>query len=237
MALSIAAIAGVLVWILVRPSILAPRYMLADLFLFLIPAAGATEYVTQNENGPYWLSTWIMGCIGITIMTTGLAFYNKVFFPLKTYQFLSGQLSECGRDTEYCEVMVAVNQRAPLGTRLFINSYQRYWLRPDLLQCQWTIEEIQIYVALPTDAERWKYLYERGFRYLIFFRQWGFIFDGIPSLDVRHIPDWLSVTQEQVGLNTILLLETRDSRHETDVVCEQRGSSAWELVSPYFETP
>ncbi len=236
-AISLAALVGVITWIILRPAVFAPRFMLPSLSVFFLPAARAVEYVCQNERKPRWLSTGVMVCIGITIITVALAYHNFAFFPLKTYQYLGGKLPKCARDAQMCEPMVILNKRAPLGTRLFLNFNQRYWLRPDLIQCLITYDEIESYFNIKTDAARWEFLYERGFRYLIKFNFVRFVLPDIPAPSMEQIPPWLSVTREQIGNNVILRLQAQDFSHETGFDCYQQDARIWTAISPNSDHP
>jgi hypothetical protein len=235
---SIAALAGVATWTIVRPSVFAPRYLLASLLLFILPAARGAEYASQHERKPRWLTSGVMASIALTIITVGLAYHNFVFYPLKTYLYLMNKLDECGRETQYCEPMVSVNRIAELGARVFTNSHHRYWLRSDLIQCMLTSEEIENYSSLQTDEERWDFIYSHGFHYLIAFdNPPGIVYRFIPLPSLGIVPDWLSITYMQGGNNPILRLESRDSNHSVSVVCRQQDPYIWKLVSPNFSPP
>jgi len=119
---------------------------------------------------------------------------------------------------------------------LFTNSYQRYWLRPDLIQCLLTYDEIQYYLTLQSDKDQWNFIYAHGFRYLIVFDDVGFVFQDIPIPRLEQIPHWLSVTSEQIGSNVILRLQSQDFSHETGFDCYQQDDRIWTATSPLYDS-
>lgn len=63
--ITLAAAMGVVIWVILCPSILAPRYILSPLLMFIPLAARSAEYVTQLETKPRWLSAGILICLFI----------------------------------------------------------------------------------------------------------------------------------------------------------------------------
>jgi len=229
---TISAIIGVMTWFIVRPSVLAPRYFMACLLLLIIPAARAAEFITSHPARPKILRRTVVAITILAVITTGWYYLGRVFFPKQTYEYLSGQLSECGKAPEYCGMLTIINNSAEPGARLFTKTFARYWLRPDLIQCTATTDEINAYKGLDTAEQRWSFIYGRGFRYIpiLYFTD---PLQNIISKDLEHIPNWLNVTRIEVedGKNVLLELHSIVSSHKPVVGCKQILPPAWGLFN------
>jgi hypothetical protein len=227
-AVMLAALAGTLAWVIIRPSVLSPRYILAILLLFILLPARAAEYISYSDFRPRWLTAGVMGCMGVTLIAVGLYFLGIVFFPENTYRYLSGKMPECGRDTQpYCRAMVAINHEAAPGDRVFLASFYRYWLREDLSQC---VDRTRDNLGGTPEAY-WLAIYQGGFRYLLADRSTHSAF--IDSLNLANPPDWLKLTLifDEAPL-TVYRLDVVNPPAPQLVTCRQRSSSSpiWEVV-------
>jgi hypothetical protein len=227
--LTISAMTGMLCWFVLRPSVLAPRYFMACLFLLLIPVAAGAEAIVLNQARSEILNNIIISVTILTILATGTYHLDRVFFPHLTYRYLIGEASRCEKEPEYCRTMT-VNSLAGPGTRVFMDNYLRYWLRPDLIQCALTREEIRSYIDLETPQQRWSFIYGRGFELIPIF--------NIPNraevlvrADMEHLPDWLQVVEVKNGSDVLLQLTSTDESHKPLVGCKQTTPPAWDLFN------
>ena len=227
---TISAIIGVMTWFIVRPSVLAPRYLMACLLLLIIPAARAAEFITSIPVRPTVLYRTIIAITIVTLINHGWYYLDRVFFPKQTYQYLSGQLTECEKATGYCRIITIINNSVEPGARLFTKTFARYWLRSDLIQCTATTDEINAYKSLDTDEQRWSFIYGRGFRYIpiLYFTD---PLQNIIHEDLKHIPNWLNVTRIEDGKNILLELRSIDPSHQPGVGCTQISPPAWGLFN------
>lgn len=156
------ALAGVLLWLALRPSVFAPRYFLASLLVLLIPIAGFAETTLIAESKPRWLSFGIVTCL-IAALLAGI--YNKrILTEIKTNYFYN-RVEYCVQPQSLGQMWLRLNQDTAPGERIFLAIYARYWLRPDLIQCASTSAEVQKWLEKESEADRFQYLYQRGFRY------------------------------------------------------------------------
>jgi hypothetical protein len=229
--ITLAGAAGIFAWIAVRPSILAPRYILATLLLLTFLPIKAAEYASQSKTSFPWLAFGIKICTGLTLIVTWLYFLNVVFIPLNTYLILTGQLNTCGRENEYlhCQAMRLINQDAQQGDRVLLASYQSYWLRPDLIQC---INAGGISISGDTPESRWLDLYQQGFHYVL-----------IDKGTHRFMLDWLNPSNPPSWLKLFKLFQNETLEvYRLDVLtppapqlvkCQLRPQTKiWELVTP-----
>jgi len=231
LAITMSALIGVLTWVILRPSVFAPRYILAPLMLFALLPARAVENLFQREERPGWLSKSALASAILIAISVPLAFNEKVFFPEKTYQYLTGEMGNCGRDYQYCGQLTMLNRNAEFGDRILLGTYQRYWLRSDLLQCLSTAEEEGEIFSAPIE-DRWDKLYRQGFQFLVADNiTHSHFLDG---LDFENIPDWLDVVEisydGQIGVYRLDYIDPPDIQQ---VSCKRRGTSkVWEAISP-----
>jgi hypothetical protein len=229
-AVTVAGVLGVLAWVILRPSVLSPRYMLATLLLFCLLPARAAEHITLHESRPRWLTVAVMASTHLTLLAVGSYFLNMVFWPVVTYQYLAGKLPECARDGPWCRAMQAVNQAAEPGERVFLASYHRYWLRPDLLQC--VSQAVDKSLVGETPEARWQNLYQRGFHYLLA-DQTSFA-AAIEQLNLTSPPPWvrLMVIFDESPL-TVYRLDFVGAAGSLQATCQRLGTGpVWEVAAP-----
>jgi hypothetical protein len=230
-AITAAALIGLLSWIVLRPTVLAPRYILAVLLLFIIPASRAAEYVSQNDSKPRLLTVSIMGAAYATLVAVGLYFLSTVFFPGNAYHHLTGKLSECDRDGTYCAASAVINNDALPGERVFLATYLRYWLRPDLIQCVENQREEENFSRLATVDERWTYLYQHGFHYLL--TETATHGAQIDGLNLANPPSWikLHLLFGADGTLKVYRVETANPPVRQLEACRQVSPPAWDVSS------
>ena len=224
---TLAALAGLAVWIVDRPSVLAPRYILATLLLLTLLSARAAEYISLADMRPRVLALSVSILTSITLIAFGLYFLSNIFFPASVIPSFVGKIDECNRDGLYCSAMDKINKVAQPGERILLASYQRYWLRGDLLQCLG---------GFPRDAigdQFWLELYKEGLSYLFFDKTTHTAL--LENFDFAHIPDWVKLTRIFDKTN-LLIYHVEFADPPTDVIpksCEKQPSSTiWEVVSP-----
>jgi hypothetical protein len=235
LAITLASLLGLISWMIIRPSLLSPRYILATLLMFIPLAARSAEYVSRTDSERRFLHASVMACIFVTLVTVGLYFLNVVFFPLNTKHYLTGSMSQCERDGAYCRAMTALNNEAEPGTRVFLASWYRYWLRPDLLQClsgatDYSSVKGQTSEDTMSSEAHWLAIYERGFRYLLADKSSFSVL--IDNLDIAHPPPWLEIVPLfEEGHLAVYRLEFNDPPVGPLVECRQINAPAWDLIA------
>jgi hypothetical protein len=138
-----------------------------------------------------------------------------------------GKIDECDRDGIYCSAIGKINKTAQPGERVFLASYQRYWLRGDLLQCLGGIP------AGVIGDQFWLELYKEGLSFVFIDKTTHAA--SLEILDIEHHPDWVVLTQ-LFDKSELLIYHMDYINPPTAVVpmrCENRPSSTiWEVVSP-----
>jgi len=226
--ITLAGIIGVTFWFVLRPSVLAPRYFMACLLLLILPIAKAVEHVSQHPSQFKLLSGAALTITALTLVMCMSFYTNKVFLFEKTVLYLTGSVGECELEARYCELITIINETAKPGERVLINNV-RYWLRSDLIQCALTTEETEAYLELETPEQRWAFIYGRGFTLIPIINNWNPV-ENLLREDLKHIPDWLTVTKINEGNNLLFHLVSLDSSHRPVIQCSQIAPlEAWTL--------
>jgi hypothetical protein len=222
--ITMVAIIGLITWTIVRPSILAPRYIMATLLLFIPLAARSAENVMKGT----WGQKYLKKVVAFSLVFSLFLFLGQNFLiPKRFIKFLSGNLNECEGANTYCNSMTFISNYASLGDRIYIGGYYTYDLRPDLLQCM--LGPDQGWSSLKTPWERWEYLFSHGFNYLVIQRSSHK--SMLQSFDPDMAPSWLQVRQIYDDQETaIYSLDSHDSKHSPRLVCRQVHSPGWDVV-------
>lgn len=187
-AISVAALTGLLAWISIFPSVPMPRYFLA---ILLLPAV-LTGWVAERFSRLNKLSNYI---VTFTMLLTILIFlksWRTEIFPIKNaFQYLFGVQTEKALtqpELSSYNVYEALNNTAELGSRVYLLSYYRFWLRPDLIQCANNTQDNIRYDARNPE-KFWLQLYENGFTYL-------YTESSFQSKDtLKNLPNWVDLKE------------------------------------------
>jgi hypothetical protein len=235
--ITLVALAGLVVWMIYRPSVFSPRYILSTLLLIILLPARAAEHASFADFQPRILTVGVMVSTCVILVAFGLAFldidpYRATFFPRNTFLYLGGTIGECDRDGVYCPAMNTINKVAQPGERVFLASYQHYWFRGDLLQCLSNEDDAGVLYNLSGDA-LWLELYKRGFTFLFIDKySHSYILD---LLNVEDPPYWVKLnTMYNEGILRVYRLTVSDPPTTIKPMkCERQPSSTiWEVVSP-----
>ncbi len=227
-ALTLAAGSGLVCWVIFHPSLISPRYILSTLLVFILPAARAAEYVSRPETGMRWLSRSVLGSILVTQVFVAFYFSDQIFFPKQTKRYLMGRLSECERDGNFCRGSNELGDRAEPGARVLLAAYYRYWMRPDLLQCTSTEEELKQLREKKAELF-WLSLCQRGFEYVVIDKTThGSL---MKNLEKENIPFWVKISPQWAEGNLLIFhLEFENPPWAPVIECRQESPPAWKLV-------
>ena len=183
--IGIVSIVAIVIWIMFRASVFAPRYMLSPLLLWFIPVAFAAEFVTLHKVRQE-LEVLIPFALIVTIC---FFLYQGKDQTRPAVDMLLGRIDECGYEYTNsdgsCRIAQIINNEADEGARVLLASYFTYWLRPDLAQCS----------VLPLWADAspeqvWEYIRTHNIRYLIVdMLTHGQIYDQIAA----DVPEWATI--------------------------------------------
>lgn len=222
---TLAGAVALLLWIVLEPSIIAPRYILAPLILLLIPAARAVDYVSARDTRIVTLGVAAFVALAIALVATIQPIRT---LPREAVAALRGRLPVCHRAHIYCYDLQPVNRLATPGERAFLLLYHAYWLRPDLLLCRNTAREAGLLKEPRTERTLWEVLYDRGFGLIIADRV---SHKRELELLAESPPPWLDVRVAVDGSRFITYrLASRDSSRRPATRCEAAEEGVWRVV-------
>lgn len=153
------SVLSMVVWVVIRPSWLAPRYILAPLLLIVPIAGGCLE--------PAFSGAWRKGGAAfiLAFLCAGLAVSSVETRFLANMRRTASALVRGKPMTSYFEKGISfLNQTVPEGARVFVDGWYTYYMRPDILACM--SEERQRIMQIPTHADLLLYLRQGDFRYI-----------------------------------------------------------------------
>ena len=174
-AIGAAALAGTVAWMVLCPSVLAPRYVLATLLLLAIPAAAAAEIMSRQRT----LLSLLVAPAALIVLALGPRHANVDAllyrgFTSGIYRFLGPQEACSGSYpfTSDCVAARAINTEAVPGDRVLLLTYVRLWLRPELIQSASTFADSKRFAACQTatctPSQFWAfYLAQPNFRFIL----------------------------------------------------------------------
>lgn len=130
-AVTVAALLSTIVWMMVRPSVLAPRYILATLLLFAPLAALAAEAALTHRR--WWLRT---GTVALLVLALKTSLHVVQPGPIALLQWASGRGERCLQASQSCKPLSVLATEGGPGARVMLAGYYGYWMRPDQLQCR-----------------------------------------------------------------------------------------------------
>lgn len=188
-AVTVAAAAGLLAWVAMFPGVPMPRYFLVTLLLLAIPAGWAAEGFSRLgriAQASVCLATLLVmlffyqaGRLDVFVLRDA---YHYVFPSQADRKLIPGDVGH-----EAYEVLNAV---AEPGARVFLFSYFRFWLRPDLIQTTNTARERDDLIVFDrrNPEKIWRDLHANGFTYLLMDPTTS------PELDpMLYVPSWVRV--------------------------------------------
>lgn len=226
--LTLCSTIGVVVWLLINPSILAPRFLMATLFMFVPVLAKGAESVLQESKRTRLLAGGVLislyAALTFSLMTTGVYSYQAI-------QYVSGAHDACEYERANCRAMSVLSEEAAEGDRIFLAEAHAIWLRADLLQCMSERAELRTALDAPSVEERWQYLIEMGFEYIAVNPASYSAY--AEALDVGQAPDWIEVVEifHEDDYSVYQVVSTDTSR-QPSVACRQIDPPTWEIV-PY----
>lgn len=222
---SVMFLGGMSLWLVLRPSFVAPRYIMPVLLL-LAPLAGyGFDRLREVASGRFFyralqvvLVLWVVHSL-ITVDRSGLS-------PRKIRHLFIGT-EPCVLDHQHCLAAEAINQVAPMGARILQLNYFTYWLRPDLLQTLMHAEEFD--VAKMNAEQVWTSIYKRDFKYLLYDTATHQYLEE--TYHLKDLPSWVVLkpifTQDNVTAYEIDF--TKAPVDTKDVTVVSNGEGHWQV--------
>lgn len=226
MAIIAAGAAGLLAWIVIFPSVPMPRYFLATLLLFIVPVAWAMERVSHADR---WLNYGVVLAAFACILIFARSWNREIFNVATAYEYLLGEQSEKNLHIDEVlsrNVYEAINQSAESGARVYLGSYFRFWLRPDLIQCTNGKVDNEISFDAANPEKFWLQVYEHGFTYM-------FMDQSYPAFAaLEKAPDWMRIEMiyPQSGYGGAYRLTYINPPAKVRLATREVSPGAWDVV-------
>lgn len=223
--LTVIGIVGVIIWMLIRPSWIAPRYIFISLAL-LIPVVAWATGVLYAQEGKF--SILRAGILATTLSALFFVSYPHITNTVVKI-FDNSAKGDCALAGAYCGAFKRLNSMMPYGSRMYFVGYFGYWARPDMLQCQLSNYEMKSLDRMEDGNERWNYLVERGVEYIVVDPT------SYPSqaeeFGAEMAPSWINreliIDNSELKVWRLLSL---DAGRLAMVRCSQVGPGNWQVV-------
>jgi len=207
-ALSITALIGMGFWLVLMPSIFMPRYFLATIVMLGIPAVAGAEMALRRGG---WLARTVLLVTVVVLLATPVHVRSRfnAFNPIQTVRYAlnpKNPMLASSPMQSYCLAHLAINEAAQDGGRVFMFTYYRFWLRPDLLMGVSTNKELGELMA--NGDTFWSRFREEGFKYLLVDTN---LFPAAQSF-VESVPDGFTLRELYKG-GALAAYELQKSSH------------------------
>ncbi len=218
-AVTVAAFAGVAAWMVLRPSVIAPRYILAPLLLFVPVLAIAVEGVLTRTPVPRKLQ---IGTTATVLLALAGSFWHLLPIP---GAILSGNYSKgnnCLLASFECSSFQQLEKVASPGDRILISSYYPYWLSPSHLQCRDSLQEQK---EIPDRLQLLPWLQSQGFAYVAIDTQVSRkLADDMAQLAISHSAE----VQELPDAQALKVYRIKSKTH-SHLQCVESTPGRWYL--------
>ncbi|MBK7422042.1 MAG: hypothetical protein IPJ48_02495 [Propionivibrio sp.] len=191
-ALAVAAMAGLLFWVILFPAIPMPRYFLATLILLFVPAAWSAEKFSlwgRMSAHVIWAGTLLM------LVVFYRMWWGEVFPLRDAYRnVISEQKEGVPREGEVDSYAVhqTLNQIAEPGARVYTLTYFKFFLRPDLIQSATQSSEVTSAFDTRYPENFWRLIHTHGFTYILAEDDYNVV---AVDLIMKTKPEWVTVEQ------------------------------------------
>ena len=218
-----AGLLGLVLWVCLRPSVIAPRYILAPLLLLFLPVGSAVETLFGAQArllGRAAVACLLVACLA-NVVSEGRALRDGI-------AFVRARLPACYRASIYCTELARVNDVARPGERALLLLYYSYWLRPDLLICRNTARESLAVKRATTVEDAWTKFTAAGLSLLV-------VDPTSHASDFKRLwnerPDWIVANELYRGTHIIAYrIASRDPAHKATPACERGPEGGWEVA-------
>jgi hypothetical protein len=218
-AVTIAAFAGVASWMVLRPSVIAPRYILASLLLFVPVLAIAAESVLIRTPASRLLQTSTAATV---LLAIAASFWHLLPLPGAILAGKYTRDSECLLASVECGSFQKLGEVALPGDRILISSYYPYWLSPSHLQCRDSLQEQR---EMPNQIQLLPWLQSHGFAFVAIDTQVsGKLADYMAQLAISHPAE----VQKLSNTNALMMYRIK-SESPGHVRCVESTPGRWYL--------
>ncbi len=180
--ISLAGIAGIIIWTVIKPGVFAPRYILYTLLLLTPVIAAAAEFITLKEKRKSCISASIVCVCILCMLFSNLSYAHRMKRRIKKKSTFDSSVYLASKK---------MNEVAKTGDRVYSLNYYTYWYSSNLLQSMSQRENESIYFNTESSSKTWESLFNNGFRFVFINR---LTHKSIAeTFDDKQTPEWLDV--------------------------------------------
>ena len=223
-----AALFSLLLWIILEPSVIAPRYyMPAVVGLIPIVAIAAEKGIRGRER-----KILCIAVIVSTIMVLAIDVRSVARNARRGFSYLRATPTDWGREDPVWAALNALNRMAGPGERVYLASYWSLQMRTDLIQCALGEQELKEIKKRKADpAALVAMLQALGIRYIV--QDTLTHADVIPTWDrLRELSSAPKISRQAFGPNDRMVLYTLLPDEEAEpphVQCVEVEKGIWKL--------
>jgi hypothetical protein len=229
MLLAGAAVIGLLVWIILEPSVIAPRYYMPAVVVLIPTAAIATERAIRGGERKALSIAVILSTIAVLCMDI------RSIAPYARWgrHYLSATSADWGREDAVWAALNTLNQMAGPGERVYLATYWSLQLRTDLIQCALRDQELEDLKRMKDDPVGLvAMLHGLGVRYII--QDTLTHADAVPAWDrLRDLSSGPVLSRQVFGPNNRIVVYTLSADQGSDpphVRCAEIDEGIWRVV-------
>lgn len=189
-ALVVAALVGLVIWIILFPAVPMPRYFLATLILLIVPASLAAEKFSLLSR----MSAHVVcGAMLLVLVLFYRVWGGEIFLLRDAYRnFVTDQAEGIpnGDEINSYGVYQALNQIAEPGARVYTLTYFKFLLRADLIQCATKSSERPSSVDSKNPELFWRRMSTHGFNYILAEDSYN---EVVVDLILKMKPAWVTL--------------------------------------------
>lgn len=191
--LALAGVAGMLVWVIFYPSVVAPRYVFPALFAFIPIASIGLDSLWTSIRVNKWAHIAFVVCL---FCASSLVVANDLSsLKRASRNILQGQQ---GTHLRYLYFLVnEVESKMPTEGRLFLAAWERALFNPKTINCLLDIDERTKLSSIKDSLKYWETLHSFGTRVVLVnikARK-----DIAAILDPQVKPEWLKIDEKQLS--------------------------------------
>ena len=222
------AVIGVVVWVFLRPSVIAPRYYMPAL-LALLPMAAIAAESSMSARGSWLLRGGVL--VGI-VFALGMDIRTMQPFKEWARYYVRTTPEGWGRENAIWAAVNALNAEAEPGGRVYLAAYWSLQLRIDLVQCALSKDEKTMVKNVVHDPVKFlETLHRLRVRYIV--QDTLTHGDHVPIWDqFQDLPATLRLSRQAFGPDDRMVLYTLLPDEESDpahVQCVEVEKGIWKV--------
>lgn len=161
--LTCVAVMGVVIWMLVRPRVISPRFFMPPLILLtLLPAKAGVALLqaTRPWQWPKRVAWIILPVLVLASIASRERIFHAQVYLLTAYNWET-------RWEGYVRAAEIIAQTGQPGERVLCLTHHTYYLTPEQIHTTPSVKELRALKDEYSPEDRWRYLYEQGIRYVL----------------------------------------------------------------------